>query len=72
MKRDENQSDNLCHLKTVCLDVLPCHSIGLFCAAVEDYPYKVETPNQDKTNYIFTETDFIFHQDLLVLILVSY
>ena len=28
---------------------------------------------QDKTNYIFTETDFLFHQDLFVfLILVSY
>ena len=27
---------------------------------------------QDKTNYIFTETDFLFLQDSLVLILVSY
>ena len=27
---------------------------------------------QDKTNYMLTKTDFLFHQDLLVLILVSY
>ena len=69
MKRDESQSDNLRHLKTVCLDGLPLTRLLLCCCW--GLPSQSSGP-QDKTNYIFTETDFLFHQDLLVLILVSY
>ena len=57
MKRDENQSDNLRHLKTVCLDGLP-----LFCVAVEDYPHKVVAP---KTRQItFSQKQIFFFQQV--------
>ena len=69
MKRDENQSDNLRHLKTVCLDGLPLNRIFLCCCW--GLPSQSSGP-QDKKNYISTEIGFVFHQDLLVLTLVSY
>ena len=52
MKRDENQSDNLRHLKTVCLDGLPLNRLLLCC--FWGLPSQSSGP-QDKTNYIFTE-----------------
>ena len=49
---------------------MDCHSIGFFCVAFEDYPHKVVAP---KTRQItFSQSDFLFHPDLLVLIPVSY
>ena len=69
MKRDENQSENLRHLKTVCLDWLPLNRLLLCC--YWGLPSQ-SSDHQDKTNYILTETNSLFHQDLLVLILVSY
>ena len=69
MKRDENQSDNLRHLKTVCLDWLPLNRLLLCCCWGQP---SQSSDHQDKTNYILTETNSLLHQDLLVLILVSY
>ena len=50
MKRDENQSDNLRHLKTVCLDGLPLNRLPLSCywglPIQKKWP-----PRQDKSHF---------------------
>ena len=67
-----SQSDDLRHLNTVCLDGLPLNRLLLCCCW--GLPSQRSHPGTPKTRQTTCsqKTDFLFHQDLLVLILVSY
>ena len=66
MKRDENQSDNLRHLKTVCLDGLPLNRLLLCCCW--GLPSQRSHPGTPKTRQTTCsqKTDFLFHCAMFV------